>query len=253
MEGTGEWQEMIQLSVNHLTKSFDSNQVLDNLSFHVNEGEFVSILGPSGSGKSTIFNLIGGMLLPDEGSITLGNVKINGKPGSISYMPQTPSLMPWRTILQNVLLGQEIMGKTDSETARKMLQKAGLGDYEKAYPHELSGGMKQRAAFIRALLSPQPIILLDEPFSALDELTRHDMQKWLLDIWNEHKPTILFVTHNIEEAIYLSDRILVLSSKPAKVIKEYKVPFTRPRMEELFLNENFLACKRNIHHALKNH
>ncbi len=100
---------MIQLSVNHLTKSFDTNQVLDNLSFHVNEGEFVSILGPSGSGKSTIFNLIGGMLLPDEGSITLGNVKINGKRGSISYMPQTPSLMPWRTILQNVLLGQELM------------------------------------------------------------------------------------------------------------------------------------------------
>ncbi|MBY0159536.1 ABC transporter ATP-binding protein [Cytobacillus oceanisediminis] len=244
---------MIQLSVNHLTKSFDTNQVLDNLSFHVNEGEFVSILGPSGSGKSTIFNLIGGMLLPDEGSITLENVKINGKRGSISYMPQTPSLMPWRTILQNVLLGQELMGKTDSEAARKMLQKAGLGGYENAYPHELSGGMKQRAAFIRALLSPQPIILLDEPFSALDELTRHDMQKWLLDIWNEHKPTILFVTHNIEEAIYLSDRILVLSSKPAKVIKEYKVPFNRPRMEELYLNENFLACKRSIHHALKNH
>ncbi len=145
------------------------------------------------------------------------------------------------------------MGKTDSEAARKMLQKAGLGGYENAYPHELSGGMKQRAAFIRALLSPQPIILLDEPFSALDELTRHDMQKWLLDIWNEHKPTILFVTHNIEEAIYLSDRILVLSSKPAKVIKEYKVPFNRPRMEELYLNENFLACKRSIHHALKNH
>ncbi|WP_264736970.1 ABC transporter ATP-binding protein [Cytobacillus firmus] len=243
---------MIQLSVNHLTKSFDSNQVLDNLSFHVNEGEFVSILGPSGSGKSTIFNLIGGMLLPDEGSITLENVKINGKRGSISYMPQTPSLMPWRTILQNVLLGQEIMGKTDSETARKMLQKAGLGDYENAYPHELSGGMKQRAAFIRALLSPQPIILLDEPFSALDELTRHDMQKWLLEIWNEHKPTILFVTHNIEEAIYLSDRILVLSSKPAKVIQEFKVPFYRPRMEELFLDESFLACKRSIHHTLKN-
>ncbi|WP_436375444.1 ABC transporter ATP-binding protein [Cytobacillus sp. BC1816] len=243
---------MIQLSVEHLTKIFDTNQVLNNLSFHVNVGEFVSILGPSGSGKSTIFNLIGGMLLPDEGSIILGGEKIDGKRGSISYMPQTPSLLPWRTILQNVLLGQELKGETDSETARKMLQKAGLGDYENAYPHELSGGMKQRAAFIRALLSPQPIILLDEPFSALDELTRLEMQKWLLDIWSEHKPTILFVTHNIEEAIYLSDRILILSSKPAKVIQEYNVPFNRPRMEELFLDENFLACKRNIHHALKN-
>lgn len=253
MEVQGEWEEMIQLSVNSLTKNFDSNQVLSNLSFQVNEGEFVSILGPSGSGKSTIFNLIGGMLLPDEGSIMLGNAEISGKRGSISYMPQTPSLMPWRTILQNVLLGQEIIGRPDPETARKMLQKAGLGDYENAFPHELSGGMKQRTAFIRALLSPQPIILLDEPFSALDELTRLDMQKWLLDIWNEHKPTILFVTHNIEEAIYLSDRILILGSKPARVVQEYTVPFGRPRMEEIFLDENFLECKRSIHHALKNH
>ncbi|MCM3706574.1 MULTISPECIES: ABC transporter ATP-binding protein [Cytobacillus] len=242
---------MIQLSVNSLSKSFDSIQVLSSLSFHVNKGEFVSVIGPSGSGKSTIFNLIGGMLLPDEGSIMLGEAEISGKRGSISYMPQTPSLMPWRTILQNVLLGQEIMGKTEPETARKMLQKAGLGGYENAFPHELSGGMKQRTAFIRALLSPQPIILLDEPFSALDELTRHDMQKWLLDIWNEHKPTILFVTHNIEEAIYLSDRILILGSKPAKVVQEYTVPFARPRMEEIFLDEKFLECKRSIHHALK--
>ncbi|MBT2690404.1 ABC transporter ATP-binding protein [Bacillus sp. ISL-47] len=243
---------MIQLSLEHLTKSFDSNLVLSNLSFHINEGEFVSILGPSGSGKSTIFNLIGGLLLPDDGTIQLSGEKINGKRGSISYMPQTPSLMPWRTILQNVLLGQELKGNSDPDTARDMLHKAGLADYENAYPHELSGGMKQRAAFIRALLSPQPVILLDEPFSALDELTRHDMQKWLLDIWSEHKPTILFVTHNIEEAIYLSDRILILSSKPAKVVHEFNVPFSRPRRGELLLDEKFLACKREIHTALKN-
>ncbi|WP_026582270.1 ABC transporter ATP-binding protein [Bacillus sp. J33] len=242
---------MIQLSVDRLTKSFDSNLVLNKISFHINQGEFVSILGPSGSGKSTIFNLIGGLLLPDNGSIHLGGEIINGKRGSISYMPQTPSLMPWRTILQNVLLGQELKGKADTETARDMLYKAGLADYESAYPHELSGGMKQRAAFIRALLSPQPVILLDEPFSALDELTRHDMQKWLLDIWNEHKPTILFVTHNIEEAIYLSDRILVLSSRPAQVAHEFKVPFSRPRKEQLMLDEKFLDCKRTIHKALK--
>ncbi|GLB60467.1 ABC transporter ATP-binding protein [Cytobacillus sp. NCCP-133] len=242
---------MIQLSIDQLSKSFDSTLVLNNLTFHINYGEFVSILGPSGSGKSTIFNLIGGLLLPDSGTIQLKGEKINGKRGSISYMPQTPSLLPWRTILQNVLLGQEIQGKTNPETARKMLYKAGLKGYENAYPQELSGGMKQRAAFIRALLSPQPVILLDEPFSALDELTRHEMQTWLLDIWNEHKPTILFVTHNIEEAIYLSDRILLLSTKPAQVVQEVTVPFTRPRKEELFLDENFLACKRGIHAAFK--
>lgn len=242
---------MIQLSIDDLSKSFDSTLVLDGFNLAVNKGEFVSILGPSGSGKSTIFNLIGGLLLPDEGSITLNGKNINGQRGSISYMPQTPSLLPWRTILENVLLGQELAGKKDPDAAMEMLRKAGLGEYVHAYPNALSGGMKQRAAFIRALLSPQPVILLDEPFSALDELTRADMQKWLLDLWSEHKPTILFVTHNIEEAIYLSDRIVTLSSKPAKVVHEFNVPFSRPRSEGLLLEEEFLACKREIHTALK--
>lgn len=166
-------------------------------------------------------------------------------------MPQTPSLLPWRTVLQNVLLGQELRGQVEIEIAKEMLEKAGLGNYLLSYPHELSGGMKQRVAFIRALLSPQSIICLDEPFSALDELTRLDMQKWLLDIWDEHKPTILFVTHNIEEALFLSDRILVLSEKPAQLQSEFIVPFTRPRNEELLLEERFLECRKMVHFALK--
>lgn len=242
---------MTMLAIERVSKSFGCNKVLKDIDFKVNEGEFVSILGPSGSGKSTIFNLIGGILVPDKGGIQLNGEIINGKKGSISYMPQSPSLLPWRTILQNVLLGQELQGKTDKNRAKEMIKKAGLGDYENAFPHELSGGMKQRTAFIRALLSPQPVILLDEPFSALDELTRLDMQKWLLDIWDEHKPTILFVTHNIEEALFLSDRILVLSNRPAYVVQEYKVPFPRPRAESLLLEEKFLECKRTIHFALK--
>lgn len=242
---------MSQLSIEQLSKNFESIQVLKELNLKIDEGEFVSILGPSGSGKTTIFNLIGGLLLPDEGTIRLNEEVINGRRGSVSYMPQTPSLLPWRTVLQNVMLGQELKGTADPAAAREMLRKAGLADYENAYPRQLSGGMKQRAAFIRALLSPQPVILLDEPFSALDELTRFDMQKWLLDIWSEHKQTILFVTHNIEEAIYLSDRILTLSNKPAKVIHEFTVPFSRPREEGLLLDEQFLACKREIHAALK--
>lgn len=242
---------MSLLTVENLSKSFGRNEIIHELNLQVKEGEFVSILGPSGSGKSTLFNLIGGLLDPDEGRITLQGKKINGTRGSISFMPQTPSLLPWRTTLQNVLLGQELQGQVDKGTAKEMLERAGLGDYLNSYPHELSGGMKQRAAFIRALLSPQPIICLDEPFSALDELTRLEMQKWLLNIWETHKPTILFVTHNIEEALFLSDRILILTDRPAHIGYEFTVPFSRPRKEDLLLEESFLQCKKTIYYALK--
>ena len=251
MEDEGGRLVVTLLTVENLSKSFGKNEIIYDLNLHVKEGEFVSILGPSGSGKSTLFNLIGGLLTPESGSITLQGNKINGKRGSISFMPQTPSLLPWRTTLQNVLLGQELQGRIDKNTAKEMLERAGLGDYIDSYPHQLSGGMKQRAAFIRALLSPQPIICLDEPFSALDELTRLDMQKWLLDIWDAHRPTVLFVTHNIDEALYLSDRILILTDRPARIGFEFIVPFTRPRKEELMLDESFLQCKKTIHFALK--
>ncbi|MFC7370276.1 ABC transporter ATP-binding protein [Fictibacillus iocasae] len=242
---------MAQLKIRNVSVSFGKKQILHSVDLQVSNGEFVTILGPSGSGKSTLFHLIGGLLHPDNGHISLNNHEITGERGHISYMPQSPSLLPWRTILDNVLLGQELSGIADSEYARMMLQKAGLGDYEKAYPHELSGGMKQRAAFIRALLSPQSVICLDEPFSALDELTRLDMQKWLLSIWQEHQKTILFVTHNIDEALFLSDRIVVLSQKPAHIVKEFTVPFPRPRNEDILLTREFLEVKKDIYYTLK--
>lgn len=242
--------KLTHLIVKDISKSFGQNEVLKDMNFSINKNEFVSIIGPSGSGKSTIFHIIGGIMTPDNGQILLENIVINGKRGFISYMPQTPSLFPWRTVLDNVLLGQELHGKTDMTKAKDMLDIAGLKEYSSAYPHELSGGMKQRAAFIRALLSPQEVICLDEPFSALDELTRFDMQKWLLSIWESHKRTILFITHNIEEALFLSDRILVLSQKPSRVLTELEVPFQRPRDETILLDENFLKWKRKIYHLL---
>ena len=241
---------MTLLTIQDISKQFSGVHVIDHLSLNVQEGEFVSILGPSGSGKSTLFHLIGGILPPDEGSILLNGVQINGQRGSISYMPQSPSLLPWRTVLQNVLLGQEIQGIKDKEIALRMIQKAGLSDYAHAYPSQLSGGMKQRVSFIRALLSPQPVICLDEPFSALDELTRLEMQKWLLSIWEIHKRTILFVTHNIDEALYLSDRIVVLSEKPASITAEFSPHFSRPRKESILLTNEFLEWKRKIYFAL---
>ncbi|WP_338470011.1 ABC transporter ATP-binding protein [Niallia sp. XMNu-256] len=242
---------MTLLTLDKITKSFSTKKIIDELSLQIDDGEFVSIIGPSGSGKSTLFHLIGGIITPDEGSIELNGEQINGQRGSISYMPQAPSLLPWRTILQNVLLGQELQGEKNVEKAKAMIEKAGLKDYLHSYPTQLSGGMKQRVSFIRALLSPQPLILLDEPFSALDELTRQDMQKWLLSIWDEYRKTILFVTHNIDEALFLSDRIVLLSAKPAKIINEFVIPFQRPREENLLLTDEFLDWKRKIYSAFK--
>ncbi|MCJ7842168.1 ABC transporter ATP-binding protein [Lederbergia sp. NSJ-179] len=234
------------LWINEVSKSFQGRKVLDHIQFQVNEGEFVTILGPSGSGKSTLFQLIGGLLVPEEGSIILDGQDMTGKRGSISYMPQQPALLPWRTVLQNVMLGQELRGKKEEEKAREMIQKAGLGGYEDALPGALSGGMKQRVAFIRALLSPQSLICLDEPFSALDDFTREDMHEWLLSIWSNYRRTILFVTHNMDEALFLSDRILVLSTNPARVIHQFVVPFARPRMHNLLLSNEFLEKKREL-------
>jgi ABC-type nitrate/sulfonate/bicarbonate transport system ATPase subunit len=242
---------MSVLTLHDISKRFADNDVIKNLNLKVNKGEFVSILGPSGSGKSTLFSLIGGILSPDDGTILLEGEKINGRTGSISYMPQSPSLLPWRTVLQNVLLGKELKGTKDKAKALQMIEKAGLADYADAYPYELSGGMKQRVSFIRALLSPQPIICLDEPFSALDELTRLEMQKWLLSIWENNRRTVLFVTHNIEEALFLSDRIVILSNKPATIAAEFVIPFKRPRKEELFLENDFLEWKRKVYYVLK--
>ncbi len=234
---------MTTLNINNMSKTFDGELILDNLSFKVKDGEFVSILGPSGSGKSTLFHVIGGLFSPDSGDILLDGTSINGQRGSISYMPQSPSLLPWRTVIENVMLGQEINGERDKEKAMKMIERAGLKGYEYSFPSELSGGMKQRVAFIRALVSPQSFLCLDEPFSALDEFTRLDMQKWLLSIWEEDRSSVLFVTHNIDEALFLSDRIIILSNRPATVQKEFHVPFPRPRNKEILLTEEFLKWK----------
>ncbi|GAA0307230.1 ABC-type nitrate/sulfonate/bicarbonate transport system ATPase subunit [Gracilibacillus halotolerans] len=242
---------MSKLEINQLSKRFDDTAVLENVSLVIKDGEFVSLLGPSGSGKSTLFHLIGGLFAPDSGSITLDGEDITGKRGKISYMPQSPSLFPWRSVLDNVLLAQELKEKPNRDKAIEMLNKVGLSEYKESYPRELSGGMKQRAAFVRSLLSPQKAMLLDEPFSALDEFTRMEMQKWLLSIWEEAKPTVLFVTHDIEEAIFLSDRILILGDRPATIVKEISIQFSRPRVEDIRLSEEFLHIKREIYQILR--
>lgn len=236
----------MDLTLENISKSFGEKEILRNISLSINSGEFVSLLGPSGSGKSTLFSLIGGLLKPDVGDIFLNRKKITNKTGYISYMPQQPSLFPWRTVLENAILGQELSRKRDEEKAKMLLEKAGLREFIHAYPHQLSGGMKQRVAFIRALLSPQSMMCLDEPFSALDAFTRLDMQKWLLETWEAYEQSIFFITHDIEEALFLSDKIVVLSSRPAQIKEIIQVPFERPRNESLLLTYPFLEAKKQL-------
>ena len=171
---------------------------------------------------------------------------VTGEKGRIAYMPQQPALFPWRTVEDNVLLPEELRGTskaTAREHARSWMERAGLSGFEKAYPHTLSGGMQQRAAFLRALMSPQEVMCLDEPFSALDALTRSDMQRWLLDIWEDTRRSVLMITHHIEEALLLSDSIYILSARPGTILKRVEVPFSRPRPENILMDPSFIALK----------
>ncbi|WP_336783791.1 ABC transporter ATP-binding protein [Paenibacillus illinoisensis] len=253
-------QSLPALEVQDVHASFRERRnklsVLNGLSLTVEQGEFVAIVGPSGCGKSTLFHIIGGLLKPQTGQVLMNGQNVTGQRGKISYMPQQPALFPWRTIEDNVLLAGEVSAHTPLKAealaeARKWLSSVGLGGFEQAYPHMLSGGMQQRVAFLRALLSPQELMLLDEPFSALDALTRSDMQRWLLDIWEQNRRSVLFITHNIEEALLLADRIYVLSNRPATVLHEVHVPFDRPRREEITEEKAFLERKRQISEWMK--
>lgn len=245
------------LQINHLTKKYSENDqtitIFQGLGLTIEQGSFVSIIGPSGSGKSTLCNLIAGIEKPDEGTIVLNGQDITGKPGHVGYMFQKDLLLPWRTLEQNVILGCEINGidkKTAMGKAQEGLKLFGLQEYANYYPHQLSGGMRQRGALLRTILFGQSTLLLDEPFGALDALTRREMQYWLLSVWQELRNTVLFITHDIEEAILLSDYILVLSKRPAEVSEIISVPFTRPRQPELILSPDILDLKSKLFRLL---
>ncbi|WP_435163274.1 ABC transporter ATP-binding protein [Paenibacillus glycanilyticus] len=244
------------LELKEIRKSFDAGRknVLSGLSLTVAENEFVSIVGPSGSGKTTLFQLIGGLEQPTGGEIWIDGKQVTGSRGHISYMPQQASLMPWRSVSANIELALGIAGMERKEAgrqAREWLDRIGLAEYADSYPHVLSGGMQQRVSFLRALLSPQTLMLLDEPFGALDALTRQQMQQWLMSIWEQNKRSVLLVTHSIEEALLLSDRILVLSSAPAVILEEIIVPFARPRSPQLWREPLFNDLKQQIHELLQ--
>src|SRR5579859_1883642 len=229
---------MPTLTLHRISKTFDENGIrtlaLEDVSFAVQPGEFVTMIGPSGSGKSTVFNLITGLLHPDHGEIALNGDVINGRTGLVGYMPQRDLLLPWRTVIDNVTLGPEIAHKPRKAAlarAQEMLPVFGLEAFARAYPSTLSGGMRQRAALLRTFLAERDVMLLDEPFGALDALTRRELQGWLLDVWARFKPTILFITHDVREAILLGDRVLVFTSRPGRVRREMAIELPRPRDE----------------------
>ncbi|TYP77710.1 ABC transporter ATP-binding protein [Paenibacillus methanolicus] len=246
------------LEITGIGKTFSegrgAKRVLGDVSFHVKEGEFVSIIGPSGSGKSTLFHLIGGLERPTSGEIRMDGRLVTGERGRIAYMPQSASLLPWLTVRANIVMALTIAGldrhEAESQTS-EWLARVGLAGEADAYPDTLSGGMQQRVSFLRALLSPQRLMCLDEPFGALDALTRLHMQTWLLSLWEADRRSVLFVTHSIEEALLLSDRILVLSPSPACVAREIEVPFARPRSESLWTDPLFNELKLEIYDMLK--
>lgn len=211
----------MKLCVENLSISFDKQLILNHIDFQIRQGEFVALLGPSGCGKSTILNILAGLLSKETGIIKVDNQEIKGLSDHFAYMPQSDLLLPWKTILDNVTLyGQINYDSKAKENALKEFKTFGLDGYQNSYPDQLSGGMRQRAAFLRTALCKADILLLDEPFGALDVITRNDMQDWLLDLRKQYNRTTLLVTHDIDEALFLADRILILSHRPASILKE---------------------------------
>jgi ABC-type nitrate/sulfonate/bicarbonate transport system ATPase subunit len=236
-----------------LYKNYGPLAVLQDINLQVGVGEFVTLIGPSGCGKSTIFNILAGLEEADAGEILLDGQPLN-KAGQVAFMPQRDALLPWRTILDNVILGLELRKVPRKEARRRalgQLETFGLKGFEQNYPFQLSGGMRQRAALLRTILMEREVLLLDEPFGALDALTRATLQEWLLRLQSQLRRTILFITHDVDEAILLSDRIYVLTPRPASVSLVQEVTLPRPRPPEITTAPEFVALKAKLLAALK--
>ena len=243
---------MEKLEVKHVSKSFDGRKVLDDVSVTLREGELVCLLGVSGGGKTTLFNIISGLLEPDEGQVFLDGEDVTGKPGRISYMLQKDLLFPYRSIQDNVCLPLLLRGVKKQEARKQavaLFKEFGLEGTEKLWPAQLSGGMRQRAALLRTYLFSQNVALLDEPFSALDTLTKASVHEWYLDVMQEIKLSTLFITHDIDEAILLSDRIYLLAE--GKIGAELTIKEAKPRGHDFNLTQEFLNYKREILAKLK--
>lgn len=240
---------MTILRTENITKSYNDKKVIEDINIHLKEGELVSLLGVSGSGKTTLFNIISGLIMPDEGSVQLSDRDITGRPGSVAYMLQKDMLLPHKKIIDNVSLPLLLKGMPRKDArahADEFFEEFGLEGTQYKYPNQLSGGMKQRAALLRTYMASDGVVLLDEPFSALDTLTKSAMHKWYLQVMEHISLSTLFITHDIDEAILLSDRIYIMSGAPGKIVDEIVIEEKRPRRDDFNLTPEFLEYKKRI-------
>jgi ABC-type nitrate/sulfonate/bicarbonate transport system ATPase subunit len=234
--------------VDDVTIRFGDTLVIDHLSLGIGRSEFVSIVGPSGCGKSTLFNAISGLVRPVSGRVLLEGRDVTGETGHVGYMLQKDLLIPWRTVVGNIVLGAALTrGATrrDREEAERLAARYGLGNFLDHYPHALSGGMRQRVALMRTLELHTDVLLLDEPFGALDAQTRLDMQLWLLSVYQDLNVTVLFITHDVDEAIFLADRVLVMSGRPGRILADTPILLPRPRGIDVLTSPSFTELKRD--------
>ena len=239
----------IKIKVNEIRKSYDGLDTIENISLTLKENRIVSIIGPSGCGKTTLFEIISGLDNPDSGSVFIDGIEYTGRTGRVSYMRQKDLLFPWLTILDNVSLPAILKGEEKESAKRNALEffeVFGLKGFENYYPNQLSGGMKQRAAFLRSYLFSSDIMLLDEPFGGLDAITRRKMQLWLQEIITKFSSSVLFITHSVDEAIFLSDEIYVLSKRPATVVDILEIRLRKPRDISVFSSAEFIRIKEKI-------
>lgn len=240
---------MSDLTVTDVTLAYENTNIIEDISIELHDNELVCLLGASGGGKTTLFNVISGLKKPDKGKIMLNGRDVTGQPGHISYMLQKDLLLPYRTIEDNVALPLLIKGEKKKEARRKageLFEEFGLDGTQKKYPKQLSGGMRQRAALLRTYMFSKDVALLDEPFSALDTLTKSDMHRWYLDVMDKIHLSTLFITHDIDEAILLSDRIYLLTGRPGKITEEMVIREPKPRRKDFNLTDEFLRYKKDI-------
>jgi ABC-type nitrate/sulfonate/bicarbonate transport system ATPase subunit len=246
-----------KIEVSAVHKRFNTDDgyvdVLGGLDLTVRDGEFVSIVGPSGCGKSTLFNVLAGLEAPDSGSVFVHGTDATGRTDHFAYMPQQDLMLPWRRVLANASLGLEVQGmrrRAAREKAAELFPVFGLAGFEHKWPSQLSGGMRQRVALLRTVVQRRTVLLLDEPFGALDSLTRMQMQMWLTDVWERYHWTVVLVTHDVREAVFLSDRVYALTSRPCRVKSEHLVSLPRPRTPDLLADPRAVRIETDLLEAL---
>jgi ABC-type nitrate/sulfonate/bicarbonate transport system ATPase subunit len=248
-----------QLALRNVSQSYlerDGREVtaLDGVDLAVAPGEFVALIGPSGCGKSTLLRIVAGLEEPEAGEVLLDGAVATERLGRCAFMPQRDGLLPWRRVIDNVTIGLELEGTSRQEArelALPLLERFGLGDFAQSWPWQLSGGMRHRAAFLRTAIIGRPVMLLDEPFGALDGITRAELQQWLLEVWRELGTTVLLVTHDVSEAVFLADRVLVMSPRPGRIVAEEEVPLARPRELRVEETPEFAAAEARLREALR--